>query len=80
MKIISQPQFSDWKHQVNCSRCTSVLEIVAKDIKHFLSPSDRHYGDDSYYGVDCPICHNFIYVPANKMPVGMENMIKLGKI
>jgi len=80
MKIISQPQFSDWKLRVNCSRCTSVLEIVAKDIKHKISPSDRYSGDESYYGVDCPICSNFIYVPPNKMPAGMENMIKLGKV
>lgn len=60
MKIIKGNYFKDWKEQVECKHCHSILEIEESDIKYNYYSSD--YYDSESISVKCQICKSDIYV------------------
>ncbi len=79
MKIISQPNFKDWKHQVTCHQCTAVLEIDANDILCFETQDEMHgrpAGIIETYKVVCVVCNNSINIQQSELPKGLCLLIK----
>lgn len=57
MRIISQPDLSEWSKELTCKKCTAVLEIEFADIK--TAQFSQGYCEDPIQRpyVVCPVCN-----------------------
>ena len=86
MKVISKPDFSDWKSTCKCWQCSSELEIVPDDLR--VKNEKKYSSDDGWGGggsymeevfyVICPVCDKHIEIK-NTFPYLMAQYIRKKK-
>ena len=82
MKIISQPDLSNWIYECDCYACKSKLGAEREDIRaKKISQSNYNYQYDdtpeytwvdAYYVV-CPVCQEHIDLDTNRIPTIIRN-------
>lgn len=85
MKVTFTPDITAWKHNCECSRCHSKMDIIGDDVLYKEErryTSDDSWGGGSYmeavYYVVCPMCQAEIHVNSisTKMPYLLTQKIQ----
>lgn len=87
MKILSTPDYSDWKQELQCYFCSTKVEINIKDLKYKVTKTwyqDYHDGGGYYANVDtyyvgCPVCKKDINVHTGNIPRLIQENLKNAK-
>lgn len=77
MKIITNGK-ENWKREVNCSDCKSILEIDASDVEYWIH-HDYGGGHDSVVSVKCVVCNHDIRLGGehdSDVPYGIITLAK----
>ena len=63
MKVLSQPDYTDWTYRFTCPTCKAELQADHTDLKYCVvrqwveNPGDSGFSyDTDYFYVICPIC------------------------
>lgn len=86
MKIISTPDYSTWKQELQCDFCSTKIEIEIKDVKYkAVKTWYEDYYDGGYYAnvdtfyVGCPICKKDVNVQTGNVPRLIQENLKSAK-
>jgi hypothetical protein len=76
MKVIDQPNWSQWKTIRTCDVCNATLEIEQTDISSRFY--DGYCRDESYwqYVIKCPVCATELSVPKSELPEYIRKLVQ----
>lgn len=84
MKIISTPDYSDWKKECSCYLCSTKLEVNLADVKYKVTKkwyqdyydSGGYYSNVDTYFVTCPTCESDIDIHTGDIPLYIQKKMK----
>lgn len=76
MKILRQPDVSNWNKKHTCTNCTSELLIEESDLKYHYYAGDFREPSSESFSANCAVCNQGIHVPFNEIPKLIQINVK----
>lgn len=80
MKVLKKVDYTDWRHKLMCSRCTSELEVEPSDVQaqyHECDNDPRSYSPAYYtYHIICAVCKTQLSILSGEIPKAMQHFLQ----
>lgn len=85
MKIVSKPDYSDWKYEFTCGTCTSELSADHHDLRYKTTKvwysgrdiDDSYQADQDCYYFVCPVCgHEKSFTSPNEKGLAIPYLLQ----